>query len=35
VLLEGAGHFPVEEPGVHQLVEAIDAGTRAAAPRPA
>jgi alpha-beta hydrolase superfamily lysophospholipase len=35
VLLEGAGHFPVEEPGVHQLVDAIDAGTRAEAPRPA
>ncbi|TQM06371.1 alpha-beta hydrolase superfamily lysophospholipase [Pseudonocardia kunmingensis] len=24
VLLEGAGHFPVEAPGVHQLVDAID-----------
>jgi pimeloyl-ACP methyl ester carboxylesterase len=24
VLLEGTGHFPVEAPGAHQLVEAID-----------
>jgi alpha-beta hydrolase superfamily lysophospholipase len=24
VLLEGAGHFPVEAPGVHQLAEALD-----------
>jgi pimeloyl-ACP methyl ester carboxylesterase len=24
VLVEGAGHFPVEAPGAHQLLEAID-----------
>jgi alpha-beta hydrolase superfamily lysophospholipase len=24
VLLEGAGHFPVEAPGIHQLLEALD-----------
>lgn len=25
VLLEGAGHYPVESPGAHQLVDAIRA----------
>jgi pimeloyl-ACP methyl ester carboxylesterase len=24
VLLEGAGHYPVEAPGVHQLLDAIE-----------
>jgi pimeloyl-ACP methyl ester carboxylesterase len=24
VLLDNAGHFPVEVPGAHQLLEAID-----------
>ena len=32
VLLEGAGHYPLEQPGLTQMVEAIDAFYRQAAP---
>ena len=32
VMLEGAGHYPLEQPGLTQMVEAIDAFYRQAAP---
>jgi hypothetical protein len=32
VMLEGAGHYPLEQPGLTQMVEAIDAFFRQAAP---
>ena len=32
VILEGAGHYPLEQPGLTQMVEAIDAFYRQAAP---